>query len=262
MKIKTAVSGGILLLSVFAHGPALAGSGTEAASPGDFNPEQKELAIASGIDFAKMKFDKGVHIVPLEDSQFVGPLADDMARSILEQKEKGFHTVANVRVRDLRQAVLKSGPDTGGDARTPMRRFASTSDVRPGLLAEPRPIVGTQLESARFVEATTAGGLKEGKWTGLSRVFDVAGLGLVVFDEVDYVASEASITVIEEWINVDVNGHPGIAKTARSEDGRTLVSVAWTTDRFSLSLMLQPTFPDNVESNQQALLAIARDIGD
>jgi hypothetical protein len=40
------------------------------------------------------------------------------------------------------------------------------------------------------------------------------------------------------------------------------VSIAWTTDRFSLSLMLQPTYPDNIESNQQALLAMAQDIGD
>jgi hypothetical protein len=50
--------------------------------------------------------------------------------------------------------------------------------------------------------------LKDGRWSGLSRSWEVAGLGFVELSESEYRESGGSITLVKEWVNADVNGHP------------------------------------------------------
>ncbi|KAF1004877.1 MAG: hypothetical protein GAK28_03711 [Luteibacter sp.] len=64
--------------------------------------------------------------------------------------------------------------------------------------------------------------------------------------------------MIKEWVNIEVNGQPGTAKTARDASGRTLVTVGWANTRKLYSLQLQPLHPEVHAANQAKLLEIAR----
>jgi hypothetical protein len=112
-----------------------------------------------------------------------------------------------------------------------------------------------------MVEATTAGGVSDGRWSGVTRSWDMAGLGFVRLDESEYRETGGSITLVKEWLNSEVNGHPAMLKTMRSDDGATLVSISWVTDSTDFRLDLQPVHADAVEENQQTLLKLARSLG-
>jgi hypothetical protein len=183
-----------------------------------------------------------------------------MKRQIAEQATQGFHVVSGDQVPDISRALSASKHARQGE-KFVGKRYASLAEIRPRLYADPIAIDRTPLATARFIEAGTAGGVENGLWTGIARYFDVPGVGLVMLEELDHGIAKASVTMVEEWINADVKGHPAIAKTARTTDGRVLVSVAWMTDRMSYSLLLEPVNPDDTAANQRALLDIARNLG-
>ena len=223
--------------------------------------ETVEVARREDIDLAKATFTPGVHRVSLAESWFVGSRLDVIRQQIAEQAGKGFHRAPDEEVPSLSRA-LASAPLVATELdRILDKRYASIADVRPKLRNEPIDISGTQLEAARFLEAGTAGGWENGKWTGIARYFDVPGVGLMMLQEIDFAASRASITLINELVNADVNGAPAIAKTARTPTGRTLVSVGWMTDRMSYSLMWEPVRPDRIRENQEELIQLARGLG-
>jgi len=232
------------------------------SGPADSTIPEASLANAKDhdIDLLKTNFKPGLHIVPLSQSWFTGELAITMKRQIAEQTTKGFHVASGDQVPDISRAVSASKHLRQGE-KFVGKRYASLAEIRPRLFADPIGIDRTPLASARFIEAGTAGGVENGLWTGIARYFDAPGIGLVMLEELDYGVTKASVTMVEEWINADVNGHPAIAKTARTTDGRVLVSVGWMTDHMSYSLLLEPVNPDDIEVNQQALLDIARNLG-
>lgn len=141
------------------------------------------------------------------------------------------------------------------------RPYQSLASIRPHLRYEPISVKGTILQNVRLVEATTGGGLLDGRWTGVSRSWEVAGLGYVQLEESEYRESGGSITLIKEWVNADVNGSPGSVQTKRERRGKTLVSLDWVTDNTAFRLDLQPLDPNAVKANQEALLALARSLG-
>jgi hypothetical protein len=217
-------------------------------------------ANEEGIDLLKTDFKPGLHIMPMSATWHTGERAATLKRQIAEQARQGFHIASGDQVPNIAGALRASKNLIPGE-KFVGKRYTSLTEIRPRLFADPITIDHTPLATARFIEAGTAGGIQDGLWTGIARYFDVPGVGLVMLEELDYAVTKASVTMIEELINTDVNGHPATAKTAHTTDGRVLVSVGWMTDRMSYSLLLEPAKPDDTEGNQRVLLEIARNLG-
>ncbi|PTR34783.1 hypothetical protein C8J98_10140 [Luteibacter sp. OK325] len=215
---------------------------------------------ARGLDLARLPSSPGLHIVALGDSPFVGPIAQRMRQEIAEQASVGSYISDSGEVPDLRQATRTAQPALASTSLFG-KRYHSLADIRPHLRYTPISLSGTLLESHPMVEATTAGGVSDGRWSGVTRSWDVAGLGFVRLDESEYRETGGSITLVKEWLNSEVNGHPATLKTMRSDDGATLVSISWVTESTDFRLDLQPVHVDAVEANQQTLLKLARSLG-
>lgn len=217
-------------------------------------------AQAEGLDLRRLPVTRGLHIVSLDDSPFVGAMAQQMRGEIAEQAKVGAYIVETAKIPDLRAAMNAVRP-----ARTMSglldKRYRSLADIRPHLRYAPISVVGTVLDSQPMVEATTAGGVTDGRWSGVTRSWDIAGLGFVQLDESEYRETGGSITLVKEWLNSDVNGTPATLKTMRSADGATLVSISWVTESTDFRLDLQPVHADAVEVNQRALLELANRLG-
>jgi hypothetical protein len=217
-------------------------------------------AQAEGLDLRRLPVTRGLHIVSLDDSPFVGAMALQMRGEIAEQAKTGTYMVEKAKIPDLRAAMNTVKP-----ARTMSglldKRFHSLADIRPHLQYAPISVEGTVLDSQPMVEATTAGGVTDGRWSGVTRSWDIAGLGFVQLDESEYRETGGSITLVKEWLNSDVNGTPATLKTMRSADGATLVSISWVTESTDYRLNLQPVHADAVEANQRALRDLATKLG-
>jgi hypothetical protein len=253
------VSGAIAAALIMAHAENLAARSSEAELPRP-SAETMSAARAQGIDLGRLPSSPGLHIVALDDSPFRGPVAERMRVEIAQQASAGSYTPESGDVPDLRLAAhaLQS---TRSSTSLLSKRYHSLTDILPHLRYAPIALVGTVLEGLPMVEATTAGGVSDGRWSGVTRSWDIAGLGFVQLDESEYRETGGSITLVREWLNSDVNGHPATLKTMRSDDGATLVSISWVTDTTDFRLDLQPVHAEAVEANQQTLLELARSLG-
>lgn len=222
--------------------------------------ETVEAARTQGLDLGRLPSSPGLHIVPLDASPFLGSFAERIREEISEQARVGSYKTENGRVPDLRLATAAARVQ-GGPASWLDKRYRSLAEIRPHLRYAPISLQDTLLESQPMVEATTAGGVADGRWSGITRSWDVAGFGFVRLDESEYRETGGSITLVKEWLNSEVNGHPASVKTMRSVDGTTLVSVSWVTDTTDFRLDLQPAQPEAVEANQKALLELAKGLG-
>jgi hypothetical protein len=221
--------------------------------------EAIKRAKAAGIDMTRVPASPGLHIVPLDQSPFVGSAAGQAARELADQAAKGAHVARSGEVPDLRTAGRRPGSRSRRSVSS--APHPSLESIRPRLRYEPISVRGTILEKAPLSEATTAGGLRDGRWTGVTRAWEVPGLGYVQLDESEYRESGGSITVVQEWLNTDVNGTPASIQTKRERRGKALVALAWVTDSTVFRMNLQPLDPAAVKSNEEALLALARSLG-
>ncbi len=220
-----------------------------------------EAARADGLDLGRVPSSPGLHIVDLDDSPFLGPVAERIREEIAEQAKAGSYEAYGGRVPDLRLDTATVQATAGANSE-PDKRYRSLVDIRRHLRYAPISLKGTLLESQPMIEATTAGGVTDGRWSGVTRSWDIAGLGFVRLDESEYKETGGSITLVKEWLNSEVNGHPASVKTMRSADGTALVSVGWVTETTDFRLDLQPVHPEAVEANQQVLLELANGLGE
>jgi hypothetical protein len=223
-------------------------------------PAASRDAQAEGIDLSKMNVSPGVHIVDLANSPFNGPAAEKVVRELGEQARLGSYT-ADVPIPDLRGTVTSGKRRSRRSVNALDRSYASIAEARPHLQFEPAPIKGSRLEDARLLDVATGGGIKDGRWSGVTRTWDVAGLGTVRLDESEFKETGGSITVVREWLNAAVRGRPATVKTMRSTDGKVLVSVSWLSDTTDYRLDLQPLDATATKANEGALLALANQLG-
>lgn len=219
-------------------------------------------SLNQGIDLSRLSTEPGVHIVPLEQSAFRGALANAIRQEIDAQANQGSYAPASGAVPDLRASLRGASPASG---RTRMRMddptYPTLELARPHLRYEPASVAGTSLATAALQDVATGGQVASGRWSGVTRTWEVAGLGVVQLDESEFRETGGSITVIKEWLNADVSGYPATLKTMRVASGNTLVSVAWATDTTSYRLDLQPLDPSALRVNEKILLELANGIG-
>jgi hypothetical protein len=215
-------------------------------------------AASYGVDLTKANYRPGLHIVPLAESWNIGSELATTQKQIEQQRLQGFYHAEPTDVIDIR-ALTKAGAMQRLDS-LPWhdRVFHSVDDVRSRLAVTPIGLGNSRLASADMLELRISGGLVNDRWTGLTRTFEIVGLGFVILNETDHAAGRESVSLIEEWINTDVNGSRGTVKTARDDFGGSMVTVGWANERKIVSLRLQPSLPEQTEANQAALLEIAR----
>lgn len=136
-------------------------------------------------------------------------------------------------------------------------RGMSDEDLARQLSAAPVDLSGTPLGTAERLGAEPNGALIDGRWTGVSRVFRIAGIGLIVLAEDDYHASGTQITLIREMLNATVSGVPARAYSARAADGRSTSSLRWVTPRRSCFLTLISDDGTDIAAGERLLLQIA-----
>lgn len=236
-----------------AHAHAVASSGMSLPT---LSRSQIQDAHDEGVDLGKVNPAPGLHIVPLSESWSTAEYADIERKQIAQQRSQGFYSAEVSEVASTR-AAMRSASELSHVPRHD-RAFASLGDVKDDLLVEPVDLGSSELSAASLLEVRFGGSHVRGKWTGLGRSFDVPELGVVILNETDHAAGKESVTMIKEWVNIEVNGQPGTARTARDASGRTLVTIGWANERKLYSLQLQPLHPEARAENQTRLLDIAR----
>lgn len=223
-----------------------------------FTTAQLSEAHDNGVDLTKADFRPGLHIVPLADSWNTEVQTDAIRAQIAQQQDKGFYDTHAGDPVDLRSAISANLANQSTTIARHDRSFNSLEQVEPALKVTPISLGSSDLSAATLLEVRLSGGLIDGRWTGLTRTFDLPDLGIVVLNETDHAAGRESITLIKEWINIDIHGQPGSVRTARGASGHTLVTVGWANQRKIYSLRLQPHHPEQHGSNQARLVGIAK----
>jgi hypothetical protein len=83
--------------------------------------ETIEAAHKDGLDLTKLPTSPGLHIVPLEDSPFVGPVAERVRSEIAQQASIGSYTAEDGVVPNLRLASQAVEPTRGASSRLDRR---------------------------------------------------------------------------------------------------------------------------------------------
>lgn len=216
-------------------------------------------ARKQGVDISKINRVPGLHIVPLSESWSTSDHADIELRQIEQQRSRGFYSSGTDDLVDIRAAMGAVKTERSYIPRHD-RAFRSLSEVSKDILVKPVDLGPSALSAATLLEVRLGGSYVRGRWTGLARSFEVPELGVVILNETDHAAGRESVSMIKEWINIDVNDQPGTSKTARSSTGRTIVTVGWANQRKLYSLQLQPLRPDAMAENEAKLQEIARQL--
>jgi hypothetical protein len=91
-------------------------------------------------------------------------------------------------------------------------------------------------------------------WTGLTRIYRIGPSSWVMLEEMDLDAMQASVVILRESINSEVNGSPALLRSTGEAHVPSLTALTWIANgkRYSLKT--------NLPANQagERLLAIAR----
>jgi hypothetical protein len=180
------------------------------------------------------------------------PAPDAVKQSILrgaERSKQGVLTVPPERVLTEAQALKKLAKWNS----QPLELLEKE------LTFSPAQLDATPLSNGKLLDAGTVGiTLSNGLSTGLTRTYQVPGVGIITFDEEDYPSSPTlHILLARESFNTDISGIPAIASAARTTDGRGSASLRWITPLRSYELSLITDHGAHMEQNQQLLKAIA-----
>jgi hypothetical protein len=248
----------LLLAGLFGTVTAAAEEARQPLEAPAFSRAQADSAHDAGIALSKLNYQPGLHVVSLADSSVTLERAGMMRKQIAQQNGQGFYTVEAGEITDMRSSVRAATLSRPGRLARIDRAFGSIEEIQPRLLLTPVSLGESGLDEAVLTDIRLAGGLVGDRWTGLTRTFDVPNFGLIVLNETDHVAGNESVSLIEEWLNVEINGSRGTMKTAHAADGKATVVVGWANERKIYSLQLQPSHPDLIRENQERLVQIAR----
>jgi hypothetical protein len=118
------------------------------------------------------------------------------------------------------------------------------------MVSKPTDIGATRLAKAQDLGAMPDGGSTPEGWSGASRTFRDADLGLVILEENDLRISHGGRVLAREAINESVNGAAAVLAYERDpKTGTTRTNLAWSTAERSYSLTMEP-----IDAESTALL--------
>lgn len=187
-------------------------------------PTPNTLAITAPLafeDFGSVK--PGViEVVSLADAPISADLKETILQEELHQKEMGW-----IRGSEEQTAVF----DRAFSDDVLARGKPSVGAVAANLIVTPAQLEGTFLEGAETRAVLPSGAFHDGKWTGLTRMLVAPGIGRVILEESDYIASGAHLKIAEEVIDFYVGAYPGIFTVWRDRKNKGFTEVEWYTDR-------------------------------
>lgn len=123
---------------------------------------------------------------------------------------------------------------------------------RERLTFSPARTGNTELAKLAPAKSLPAGNSSDAGWSGYTRIYRTAD-GWVMLEELDLQALQASVVIMRESINADVNGSPALLRSA-SAQGTNLTALTWIANgkRYALKTNAAPA------QAGERLLAIAR----
>lgn len=152
-------------------------------------------------------------------------------RTRLSQRDSlGNEDVAVERIEPVFAGVQKAIDETN---QNPTWRRRAPAE---GLSFTPLNASASRLGSAKLVAERVAVGKSPQGWAGQTRLFSLGSGQWAILDEVDLLAAGASVKIIAEAINSDVNGAPASMHTERAPDGRQVATISWIAGNRSIRL--------------------------
>lgn len=136
----------------------------------------------------------------------------------------------------------------------------SDAILRERLPSPPTNLAGTALGAAELIGMDPSGALDGLKSSGLTRYYRLPDVGIIDFNEENYLASGMQIEVFEEAQNVRVNGVPAQLDKRIDGQGRGQVHLSWPLKGKAFSLTA--TGDGDVEHQARVLQEIASGIKD
>lgn len=191
-------------------------------------PFPKELAL----------MEEGLSIVSYEDQSIPGLFKTITRRIQQEMDEQGYTLASENDVYNIDLAI--SSP-----------YLISHEKAVDNFISEPASIEGTPFEDKKIIGGTIGGVNIDGKWTGLTRLFEFEDLGVVELEEDDYITARSSIQFTKELINQDINGNPAVYLVKVSESGKSITTITWITDskKYSLSMNKNASQDENLKDD-------------
>src|SRR3990172_867304 len=90
---------------------------------------------------------------------------------------------------------------------------------------------------AKLMFSEAMGGATEKGWTGIARIYNIPGIGNVQFEDVDYILSQGNFSLMQEFINTDINGWPAAFSVAKENEKKWQSELYWGTDNKAYSLI-------------------------
>jgi hypothetical protein len=159
-----------------------------------------------------------VEIVPIEEMEIPEFLKEKSRREIQQMRLSGAASAEEEEVNELDNYLMPQN-----------RRFLREQTGFDDLSIDPADISLTLLEGSRLLASANEGTLTAKGWTGLTRVFQVPGLNLVLLSELDIRASDAYFTIPEEGVNEEINGSSSIFTVKESATGKAISTLLWFT---------------------------------
>lgn len=183
------------------------------------------------------------------------PLAEwDAPSSVKESVERGITNRSN--------GAFTVEPGTIPSTEAIIGRLANTrrtdAELKQRLGYVPADLSRTPIGAAELLSTEPSGSINGATSTGVLRAYRVPNVGVIILDEINYVASGREITLIRETFNEYVNGVPARAAAYRSEDGRGQAQLNWVTPLRAYELKLYTDDGDRIEQGQALLLQIAK----
>lgn len=193
---------------------------------------------------------RGVTIEPLENHQVPDILKNQARQEIEQMKTRGYVDVPEDAVSYLDRA--KEDKD---------KILKPWKDARTHLKVVPATVHGTSLEESgvEVLGAMPSGNNTAEGWTGVSRLFVAPKLGLMMLEELDYIASGGGLKMIKESINLDIDGRPAIFRIKTAQKGKSITELTWTTERKIYTLSANRVIKGDA---LQAMLDFARNLQD
>lgn len=190
-------------------------------------------------EFSSIK--EGVSIVSFED-QPIPDVFKTMTRRVQQQMEEQGYTEASED--DVSHISNYLSPKS-------QKYLQSYEEAADSLISEPIDTDGTPFDGKKMIGAMSGGAEKDGKWTGLTRLFEFEDFGVVKLDEDDHIAAGSSLQLTKELINEDINGNAAIYTVQVSSTDKALTKITWVTEskEYSLSMNKNASKDEKLKEN-------------
>ncbi|WP_179459956.1 hypothetical protein [Stenotrophomonas sp. JAI102] len=189
-----------------------------------------------------------VEIISLAELDAPASIKENMAEGI-KKRSRGTLDVAAGTIPSTSEVIA---------GLSPVRR--SDSELKRRLSYAPADISRTPIGAAELLSTEPNGTVSGDRSTGVSRVYRIPNVGLVILSEDDYLASRTKHTLIRETLNTQVNGVPARSYAARSKDGKGKAELRWITSNRAYLLTLLSDDGGHIEEGEQMLMQIAKGI--